>query len=75
MVRPDSWADADRFGPGYLNGWAVGPEHIAIPGQRPICSHSLAQSEAAGQVVEPKQIATAQRANCSLAMSFQIVAV
>ena len=24
-----SWADANRFGPGYLNGWAVGPESHA----------------------------------------------
>ncbi len=21
-----SWADANRFGPGYLNGWAFGPK-------------------------------------------------
>ena len=26
VVGHDSWADADRFGPGYLNGWAFGPE-------------------------------------------------
>ena len=25
-VRYDSWADAHRFGPGDLNGWAFGPE-------------------------------------------------
>ena len=35
-------------------------------GQRPIRSHSLAQSEVAGQVNEPKGIATAQRANRSI---------
>ena len=31
-----SWADANRFGPGYWNGWAVGPEshstRIGLPG-------------------------------------------
>ncbi len=26
VVGHVSWADANRFGPGYLNGWAVGPE-------------------------------------------------
>ena len=29
MVGPVSWADADRSGPGYLNGWAFGPESHA----------------------------------------------
>ena len=27
MVGHVSWADADRFGPGYSNGWAVGPKY------------------------------------------------
>ena len=26
VVGHDSWADANRFGPGYLNRWAFGPE-------------------------------------------------
>ena len=26
VVGSVSWADANRFGPGYWNGWAVGPE-------------------------------------------------
>ena len=30
-VGSDSWADANRFGPGYLNVWAFGPEsHSAL---------------------------------------------
>ncbi len=37
-----------------------------VPGQRPMRSHSLAQSGAAGQVNDPRQIATAQRANRSV---------
>ncbi len=47
-----SWADAIRFGPGDLNGWAVGPESQCVSDQRSICSHSLAQSEATSQVNE-----------------------
>ena len=65
-VGSGSWADANRFGPGYLNGWAVGPESQCVSDQGSIRSHSLAQSEAAGQVIEPKQLATAQRANRSI---------
>ncbi len=38
----------------------------AVSGQRSIRSHSLAQSEAAGQVIEPSQIHSAQRANRSI---------
>ena len=50
-VAPVSWADADRFGPGYWNGWAFGPKrNPVIPGRWPMRSHSVAQSEAAGQV-------------------------
>ena len=54
-VGPCTWP----VGPGYLNGWPFGPKRIehgpmgrrfAIPGQRPIRSNSLAQSEAPGQV-------------------------
>ena len=66
VVGHVSWADANRFGPGYLNGWAFGPKRgRAIPGQRPMRSHSLAQSGAAGQVCESQNTMTGQRPNRS----------
>ena len=32
VVGHVSWADADRFGPGYWNGWAVGPKFNPLRG-------------------------------------------
>ena len=94
--KQGSWADADRFGPGYFEWMGRWPgiafefaltclesqfpvadaikqgivsaerDGYVVSGQRSIRSHSLAQSEAAGQVIEPRQIHKAQRANRSI---------